>query len=299
MKLRGIVAFLRRFQAPGFKFGHWTQPPSDRPGVMILPHFSLSDVARSFKQTAHKLGWVVRDFDWGTWMQTPEAQSLRDDDQVFAQATPEQLARLLTVCIRQDRFCEGALESAFESGLLTRILERADAILSEIDQKSEGRGQTRKATMAVALHPKFPVPDRSKQPVRSTKDPGGVIDIGWCDGVISDGRAFRAEMWAQNQVSMLTIFFSAIGLEELDEEAVKAFVQKEGLVSFRNQGQKYCAADIYFDDVGNRLWSVNIVVGDEDETYVEDSIPIFKYSDIGEPNTMFNPMAIKAAHGAS
>jgi hypothetical protein len=55
--------------------------------------------------------------------------------------------------------------------------------------------------MAIALQPKFPVPDRSKQPVRSTKDEKGVIDIGWCDGALSDGRAFRAEMWAQDQIS--------------------------------------------------------------------------------------------------
>jgi hypothetical protein len=29
--------------------------------------------------------------------------------------------------------------------------------------------------MAIALQPKFPVPDRSKQPVRSTRDEEGVI----------------------------------------------------------------------------------------------------------------------------
>jgi hypothetical protein len=136
-KLRGIVAFLPSFQAHRFKFGHWTEPTSEQPGVMILPYFSLSDVAGSFEQKAYDLGWVIRDFDWGTWMQTPEAKSLRDDSRALAQATPEQLARLLTVCIRQDRFCDGALEAAFESGLLTRILERAAVILREIEKGSE------------------------------------------------------------------------------------------------------------------------------------------------------------------
>src|SRR5262249_48969001 len=86
----------------------------------------------SFEQMAYVLGWVMRDFDWPTWKQTPEAQTLRDDVKALEQATPEQLARLLTVCIRQDRLCEGALEAAFESGLLTRILERAAVILREI-----------------------------------------------------------------------------------------------------------------------------------------------------------------------
>ena len=135
-KLRGIVAFLPSFQAPDFKFGHWTEPSSDQPGVMTLPYFSLSEAAGSFEQTAYDLGWVMLDFDWGTWKQTPEAISLRDDAQVLARATPEQLSRLLTVCIRQDRFCEGALEAAFESGLLTRILERAATILRELEPQA-------------------------------------------------------------------------------------------------------------------------------------------------------------------
>jgi len=133
-RLRGIVAFLSSFQTPDFNFGHWTQPPSDKQGVIMLPYFSLSEVAGLFVQRAYDLGWVIRDFDWGTWMQTPEAKSLRDDLQVLTQATPEQLARLLTVYSRQDRFSEGALEAAFESGLLTRVLERAAVILNEIER---------------------------------------------------------------------------------------------------------------------------------------------------------------------
>ena len=90
----------------------------------------LSEVAGSFEQMAYELGWVMRDFNWGTWKQTPEAVSLRDDAQVLALASPEQLSRLLTVCIRQERFREGALEAAFESGLLTRLLQRAAVIFS-------------------------------------------------------------------------------------------------------------------------------------------------------------------------
>ena len=135
-KLRGIVAFLPSFQAPDFKFGHWTAPSSDQPGVMTLPYFSLIEAAGSFEQMAYDLGWVMLDFDWGTWKQTPEAISLRDDAQVLARATPEQLSRLLTVCIRQDRFCEGALEAAFEFGLLTRILERAAVVLCDMERQA-------------------------------------------------------------------------------------------------------------------------------------------------------------------
>jgi len=88
----------------------------------------------SFVPAAYKFGWVLwGEFDWAEWMKTQEAQRLRDDREALSRATPDQLARLLTVLIRQDRFVEGALQSAFESGLLTRILERAASILGEIE----------------------------------------------------------------------------------------------------------------------------------------------------------------------
>ena len=64
--------------------------------------------------------------------------------------------------------------------------------------------------MAIALQPRFPYPDRSQQRVRLERDADGVMDIGWCEGLLSDGRPFRVEMWAQDQVSCLTIFFSAL-----------------------------------------------------------------------------------------
>src|SRR5438552_1870522 len=89
--------------------------------------------ADAFVQAAYDFGWVEREkFDWPKWKDTGEAKQLRDDSVALAKATPEQLAKLLTVCIRQDRFAEGTLQAAFETGLLTRILQRAKAILTDI-----------------------------------------------------------------------------------------------------------------------------------------------------------------------
>src|SRR5215475_9406404 len=140
--------------------------------------------------------------------------------------------------------------------------------------------------MAIVLQPQFPVPDRSRQSVRILKDESGMIDIGWCEGVLSDGRAFRAEMWAQDHVSSLTIFFSTLGLEALDPEEICALVEQEGLVSFEAGAESYCASDKYVDNSGQELWSVNIVVGVEQQTFVRDTVPIFVYSDNREPDTL-------------
>ena len=46
--------------------------------------------------------------------------------------------------------------------------------------------------MAVVLQPRYPLPDRSKQTPLLAKDEDGVIDIGWCDGVLADGRPFAS-----------------------------------------------------------------------------------------------------------
>jgi uncharacterized protein DUF6508 len=96
-----------------------------------MPYVVLSDEASAFVQAAYDLGWVRSDFDWTAWGQTREAQNLQNDPSLLARATRDELAALLTLCIRQDRFVEGALLSAYESGLLVRILERAAAILAD------------------------------------------------------------------------------------------------------------------------------------------------------------------------
>ena len=153
--------------------------------------------------------------------------------------------------------------------------------------------------MAIALQPKFPVPDRSKQPVRRVKNEEGEIDIGWCDGVLSDGRAFRAEMWAQDQISVLTIYFSVADFPDMDDTEMKRFVETERLCKFKDGSPQHCSASKITDDAGNHMWSVNVAVGNDEGTFISDSVPIYPYSKIGEPNSILNPVPITAAWGSS
>jgi hypothetical protein len=131
-RLRGIVPFLTTFQSPGFAFGSWITESSRDDAIAIFPYVSLSKNAAAFVQAAYDFGWVVAEFDWMDWQGGKETRDLCTNASVLAQASPEQLARILTACIRQDRFSEGALKSSFESGLLIRILTRASTILQEI-----------------------------------------------------------------------------------------------------------------------------------------------------------------------
>ena len=61
-------------------------------------------------KAAYDLGWV-KQFDWSAWMGTPEAKRLTECRDLVASATHDQLANLLTVYIRDERFNEGTLKS--------------------------------------------------------------------------------------------------------------------------------------------------------------------------------------------
>ena len=130
-RLRALAAFLPIFQAPGFAFAH-VESADEK--TYTVP--SLTEPARQFVKTCYRDGWVTADkgFNWPEWKDTGDAKSLgRDPDpERMARATPEDLSHLLTVISRQDRFVDGLLVGSFSRGLLTRIVERAAALLTEM-----------------------------------------------------------------------------------------------------------------------------------------------------------------------
>jgi hypothetical protein len=138
MQLRGLVRFLPALERPDFRAGDMVAPRETERGARTMPHATYGETVEAFVRAAYEDGWVLRDFDWPTWMASAEARSLRDDEAALAAATPGQLARLLTVLIRQDRFVEGALLDAFESGLILRIVRRAAAILEADGEAPQG-----------------------------------------------------------------------------------------------------------------------------------------------------------------
>ncbi|RKZ14292.1 hypothetical protein DRQ53_11845, partial [bacterium] len=63
---------------------------------------------------------LIISFDWGAWDEGRTIASDKDFD-LDALDLPT-LCKLITAIVRNDRFCEGALVAAFESGLILRIL---------------------------------------------------------------------------------------------------------------------------------------------------------------------------------
>ena len=127
-RLDNLAAFLPEFEDPDFSVGD----------TESLMHFDYSEAMSRFVDTAYEDGWVSPEVDWPAWIETEEARRLRDDQTAIEAATVEQLQKLLTTVIRQDRFVTGALAGAFESGLLTAVVRRLEQLRLEAARESAG-----------------------------------------------------------------------------------------------------------------------------------------------------------------
>ncbi len=124
-RLRALARHRAAFEAPDFRFGDWEPSWTDADGVIHLGWYRLSEAAEAFlRDTA---GWVVS-FDWMAWSANAEGRALLANPEAVAAATPEQIGRHLTTYVRGERFGDGTLAAAFESGTLTAILRRAEIL---------------------------------------------------------------------------------------------------------------------------------------------------------------------------
>lgn len=130
-RLDALAALVPLLEAPGGDFGHWDPPWQAPDGTRRLPQFVTGPLHDAFMDAMARGRWIVV-FDWPTWARTDEAQALWKDPAALAAATPDQLARFLTALIRSERFSEGTLDEAYESGLLLRIARRAAALAEEL-----------------------------------------------------------------------------------------------------------------------------------------------------------------------
>jgi len=126
-RLRRLGAWADRFADPAFSFGEWVPARTGEDGVIAVPWFDISEAGQQFVSEMYELGWVY-DFDWMTWLGTPEAQELSRDPEPIAAANADDLGKLLTAIIRGERFGDGQLEGAFHSGILLAIARRAQEL---------------------------------------------------------------------------------------------------------------------------------------------------------------------------
>jgi hypothetical protein len=129
-RLKALAYFVPIFMEPGFQFGSWEKPAPDESGVLSLPWFTLSKAASDFESVCYEFEWVSQ-FDWSGWRETATSKRLMESSEQVSTASAGELAKMLTVFIRGERFYDGTLNSAFDQGFLTAIVQRAAALLVE------------------------------------------------------------------------------------------------------------------------------------------------------------------------
>jgi len=123
--LRLVGDTLPILESPEFTPGVWHDSWRRPDGAIVMPWFQYSPQADEFRAAVGLSGLLQMGFAWPDWAGTPEAIALRTDREALEHATPDQLGKLLTMLIRADRFTEGALAEAFESGLIAAVARRA------------------------------------------------------------------------------------------------------------------------------------------------------------------------------
>lgn len=129
--LTAMAAFLPRLKADGASFGEFVEPKKIRDRTYTMPYWRSSDLADDFSQMAYREGWAQK-VDWVAWAATETGRSLLHEPGAVEGANLAQLRYLITALIRKDRFVDGTLVTAFESGLLVRIAARAVALLRHL-----------------------------------------------------------------------------------------------------------------------------------------------------------------------
>lgn len=123
-----ILEYLPLLEDKTKKF--FVEAPQDKPGVVVLPAYLMTSIGLKLYEDLYKEGFVT-DFKWVDWVY--EAGEYSAYDEKLSKADLKDVRRLLTIIVRQDRFCEGLIEEVIDSGLMLKILKRLKAIREEMD----------------------------------------------------------------------------------------------------------------------------------------------------------------------
>jgi hypothetical protein len=109
------------------KFGEWASAEKNEEENILSPYCIEAPIVSQFLHIVYRLPIIIS-FDWGAW----EAGKTSYDDFDLDTLDLPAKCKLITAIVRSDRFCEGTLVSAFESGLILRILKSIEKQIADV-----------------------------------------------------------------------------------------------------------------------------------------------------------------------
>ncbi len=102
------------------KFGEFQGPTEDEAGVLTFPFCLNGQLIDRFLDIVYQMPIIIN-FNWGGW---DEGRNMaRNPDFDFNTIAIPTKCKLITAIVRNDRFCDGALVEAFESGWMLKVLK--------------------------------------------------------------------------------------------------------------------------------------------------------------------------------
>jgi len=100
--------------------GAWVDPPQNKNGIHFFSYVEYADVVTRFISVIHHIPIIVH-FPWAQW---DEGRKISGDENFdYDTIDVPTKCKLITAIMRNDRFCTGALLSAFESEMMLKILK--------------------------------------------------------------------------------------------------------------------------------------------------------------------------------
>ena len=118
-----------KIQSHTGSWGEMEGGEKDESGAIQMPYASPDPLVSEFSKTWYEKGLVIP-FDWGNWQEGRDWYA-RTDESKYDSLDSETALKLLTAVIRNDRFNEGALMRAFESGDFPKIISKFVSLRSK------------------------------------------------------------------------------------------------------------------------------------------------------------------------
>ena len=107
---------------------------------------------------------------------------------------------------------------------------------------------------------------RSAYCVYPKRNEYGEVNIGWNAGLLEENRPFFSMLWAVDCITMLTMYFSAKGIEDITAEQAEKMFEKIGYYKRKDpDGGSHGSLMKFNDPEDGEFFSFNVTVGVEDE----------------------------------